>query len=397
MIIQPKLRGFICTTAHPVGCAAHVQEQIDYAKAQPKLANPPKNVLVIGSSTGYGLSSRIVPAFSGGAATIGIFFEKAAEGKRTASAGWYNTAAFEKTAHAEGLYAKSLNGDAFSDALKSQAIDLIKKDLGQVDMVIYSLASPRRTDPKDGATYKSALKPVGAPYSNKNLNTDTGEVNEVSIEPATQDEIDHTVKVMGGEDWADWMQKLGEAGVLTPDVVTVAYSYIGPEQTWRIYKDGTIGQAKKHLEESCSCISDALGASGGNAYVSVNKAVVTQASSAIPVVPLYISLLIKKMKEMDLHEDCIQQIQRLFSDFLSSDATPPLDEFGRIRIDDWEMRDDIQDHVAELWEKVDTANLSEFGDLAGYKENFLKLFGFGIEGVDYEADIDPAVDIPSLA
>lgn len=397
MIIQPKLRGFICTTAHPVGCAAHVQEQIDYVKSQPQLADPPRNVLVIGSSTGYGLSSRIVPAFGGGAATIGIFFEKPAEGKRTASAGWYNSAAFERAAHAEGLYAKSLNGDAFSDELKQEAIDLIKKDLGQVDMVVYSLASPRRTDSKDGQTYKSTLKPVGAPYANKNLNTDTGEVNEISIEPANEEEIDHTVKVMGGEDWAEWMQKLGAAGVLAPEAVTVAYSYIGPEQTWRIYKDGTIGQAKKHLEESCACIADALGASGGSAYVSVNKAVVTQASSAIPVVPLYISLLFKKMKEMGLHEDCVQQIQRLFSDYLSSEQAAELDEFGRIRIDDWEMRDDVQEHIEELWDKVDTGNLPELGDIEGYRENFLKLFGFGLDGVDYDVEVDPAVEIPSLS
>jgi len=397
MIIQPKLRGFICTTAHPEGCAAHVQEQIDYVKSQPKLANPPRNVLVIGSSTGYGLSSRIVPAFSAGASTIGVFFEKAAEGKRTASAGYYNSAAFEKAAHAEGLYAKSLNGDAFSNELKQQVIDLIKTDgIGPIDSVIYSLASPRRTDPTDGETYKSVLKPVGDTYTNKNLNTDTGEVTSVSIDPANEEEVANTIKVMGGEDWELWMTALSEAGVLAPDVTTVAYSYIGPEQTWRIYKDGTIGQAKKHLEESCARIAASLAEGGGRSFVSVNKAVVTQASSAIPVVPLYISLLFKKMKEEGNHEDCIEQIQRLFADHLNGDSAATLDEAGRIRIDDWEMRDDIQAHVAEAWETVDTESLPGLGDFSGYQQNFLKLFGFGLPGIDYEADIDPAVGVPSL-
>jgi len=398
MIIQPKLRGFICTTAHPEGCAAHVQEQIDYVKAQPALANPPKNVLVIGSSTGYGLASRIVPAFSAGAATIGVFFESPAKGKRTASAGWYNSVAFEKAAHAAGLYAKSLNGDAFSNELKQQVIDMIKADgIGPIDSVIYSLASPRRTDPTDGETYKSVLKPVGDIYTNKNLDTDKGEVTSVTIEPANDEEVAHTVKVMGGEDWELWISALAEAGVLAPDCTTVAYSYIGPEQTWRIYKDGTIGQAKKHLEESCARIASTLAAGGGNAFVSVNKAVVTQASSAIPVVPLYISLLYKKMKADGLHEDCIQQIQRLFADHLGADGgATNFDEAGRIRIDDWEMREDIQAHVAEMWDKVETANLGDLGDFVGYQENFLKLFGFGLDGIDYDAEIDPDVAVPSL-
>jgi len=398
MIIQPKLRGFICTTAHPEGCAAHVQEQIDYVKAQPALANPPKNVLVIGSSTGYGLASRIVPAFSAGAATIGVFFESPAKGKRTASAGWYNSVAFEQAAHAAGLYAKSLNGDAFSNELKQQVIDMIKADgIGPIDSVIYSLASPRRTDPTDGETYKSVLKPVGDIYTNKNLDTDKGEVTSVTIEPANDEEVAHTVKVMGGEDWELWISALAEAGVLAPDCTTVAYSYIGPEQTWRIYKDGTIGQAKKHLEESCARIASTLAAGGGNAFVSVNKAVVTQASSAIPVVPLYISLLYKKMKADGLHEDCIQQIQRLFADHLGADGgATNFDEAGRIRIDDWEMREDIQAHVAEMWDKVETANLGDLGDFVGYQENFLKLFGFGLDGIDYDAEIDPDVAVPSL-
>lgn len=391
MIIKPKTRGFICTTAHPDGCAAHIQEQIDVAKAAPALKNPPKNVLVIGSSTGYGLASRIVPAFSGGANTLGIFFEKPPTEKKTASAGWYNTAAFEAAAKAEGLYARSINGDAFSDELKAQTIAEIKSAMGQVDCVIYSLASPRRVDPKDGTVYKSCLKPIGDTYKQKNVNTDKAEVTEVEIEPADEDEIAQTVKVMGGEDWELWIDALSEAGVLAEGATTVAYSYIGPELTWAVYKDGTIGRAKIHLEESCARLAEKLSATGGRAFVSVNKAVVTQASSAIPVVPLYISILFKKMKEEGTHEDCIQQIQRLFADQLDGD--PALDGDGRIRVDDWEMREAIQAHVAEVWPQITTENLRELGDFDGYQANFLKLFGFGLPGVDYEAEADPMRDV----
>lgn len=394
MIIQPKIRGFICTTAHPEGCAAHVNEQIAYVKSQPRLADGPKKVLVIGSSTGYGLSSRIVPAFAGGAATVGVFFEKpGAEGK-TGSAGWYNSAAFEEAARKEGLYARSFNGDAFSRELKAEVIEAIKNDLGQVDMVIYSLASPRRTDPETGETYKSCLKPIGQSYTAKNLNTDKKIVEPVTLEPASLDEIVHTVKVMGGEDWELWLNALADAGALAPGVRTVAYSYIGPELTWPIYRDGTIGRAKSHLEESAARLNDKFGP--GSAYVSVNKAVVTQASSAIPVVPLYISLLFKDMKPRGLHEGCIEQIQRLFTDHLCTAEGPKVDEGGRIRIDDWEMRDDVQSAVGAVWDQVTTENLDQLGDFAGYQAEFLRLFGFGLAGVDYTADADPVRPVPSL-
>lgn len=393
MIIQPRIRGFICTTAHPEGCAANVRAQIAYVKSRPPLAQAPKKVLVIGASTGYGLASRIVPAFGGGAATVGVFFEKPGEEGKTGSAGWYNSVAFENEARAAGLYAKSFNGDAFSNEMKRQVIDAIKADLGQVDCVIYSLASPRRTDPETGEVYKSVLKPIGEPYSQKNVNTDKAEVNTVSIEPASEEEIAHTTKVMGGEDWELWLQALSDAGVLAEGATTVAYSYIGPDLTWKIYTEGTIGMAKKHLEESAARLNAKFGA--GSAYVSVNKALVTQASSAIPVVPLYISLLYKVMKEAGNHEGCIEQIERLFADHLAGGGAPTLDAQGRIRIDDWEMRADIQEEVAGLWERVNTENLREISDFDGYQREFLRLFGFGLEGVDYEAETDPVRALPS--
>ena len=393
MIIAPKIRGFICTTAHPEGCAANVQSQIDYVKSKGPLEDSPKKVLVIGASTGYGLASRIVPAFGGGASTIGVFFEKPGTERKTGSAGWYNSVAFENAAKEAGLYARSFNGDAFSDEMKEQVIEAIKADLGEIDCIVYSLASPRRTDPKTGETYRSVLKPIGAPYSQKNLNTDTGEVDSVTIEPAEDEEITNTVKVMGGEDWELWIDALKEAGVLADGFTTVAYSYIGPELTFPIYTNGTIGKAKEHLEDSASRMNESFG--DGTAYVSVNKALVTQASSAIPVVPLYISLLYKVMKEADLHEGCIEQIERLFADHLASGSAPTLDDRNRIRIDDWEMRDDVQAAVAEAWEKVNTENLSELSDFSGYKSEFLKLFGFGLEGVDYEAETNPERPLPS--
>ena len=396
MIVKPKIRGFICITSHPDGCAANVQEQIDYVKSQPKVENGPKNVLVIGSSAGYGLASRIVPAFSSGANTLGLFFEKPGTEKRTGSAGWYNTAAFEKAATAEGLYAKSLNGDAFSHDLKKQAIEMIQADMGKIDLVVYSLASPRRTDPDTGETYSSVLKTTGGDYTNKTLNTDKGEVSEVTIGGATDEEIANTIKVMGGEDWELWMNALADAGVLADGVKTVAYSYIGPELTWPIYTDGTIGQAKKDLEKSCTKLNEKLSSLNGSAFVSVNKALVTQASSAIPVVPLYISILYKEMKAKGLHEGCIEQIQRLFSDRLYS-GDPQLDDAGRIRIDDWEMRDEIQSAVAESWKKISNENFTELADFKGYQDEFLRLFGFGIDGVDYTAETDPETAPPSLA
>ncbi len=387
MIISPKIRGFICTTAHPDGCAAHVQEQIDYVKSKPALADSPKKVLVIGSSTGYGLASRIVPAFGGGAATIGVFFEKEGEENRTGTAGWYNSAAFEQAAAKEGLYARSFNGDAFSKEMKQQVIAAIKADLGQVDMVVYSLASPRRTDPDTGEVYKSVLKPTGETYTNKNLNTDKKEITSVTIEPATEDEIAQTVKVMGGEDWKLWIDALSAAGALAPGFKTVAYSYIGPELTWAIYTDGTIGRAKLHLEETAREMNAAHGE--GTAVVSVNKALVTQASSAIPVVPLYISILYKIMKAKGLHEGCIEQIHRLFAERYGAEGGPALDGKGRIRIDDWEMRADVQAEVEEIWNKITTENIDELSDFAGYQQEFYRLFGFGLPGVDYTADTDP--------
>lgn len=395
MIIEPRTRGFICLTAHPVGCAAHVKQQIEYVKQQGKI-NGPKKVLVIGASTGFGLASRISAAFGFDASTIGVFFEKEPAPGKTASPGWYNTAAFETEAHAAGLYAKSINGDAFSDEIKQKTIDLIKKDLGQVDLIIYSLASPRRTDPKTGITYQSTLKPIGQVFENKTVDFHTGEVKQVSIEPASEEDVANTIKVMGGEDWELWIDEMKEAGVIAENALTVAYSYIGPKVTEAVYRNGTIGRAKDHLEATVTRINEKLKDLNGLSYVSVNKGLVTQASSAIPVIPLYISLLYKTMKEKGLHEGCIEQIYRLYKDRLYTDGEVPVDEKGRIRIDDWELRDDVQAVVSELWEKTTTENLSELGDLAGYRTDFFNLFGFEIAGVDYAADANEMVDIPGL-
>jgi enoyl-[acyl-carrier protein] reductase/trans-2-enoyl-CoA reductase (NAD+) len=396
MIIAPKIRGFICTTAHPEGCAKHVAEQIAVVKSHGLIENGPKKVLVIGSSTGYGLSSRIAAAFGSNAATIGVFFERPGETDRTATAGWYNTRAFEQEAAAAGLYARSFNGDAYSDPVKAEVIAAIKADLGQVDLVIYSLASPRRTDPKTGEVYKSVLKPIGQLYTNKNLNTGTGVVNEVTIEPAEGDDIEQTIAVMGGQDWELWTDALLAAGVLAHGVQTVAYSYIGPEVTWPIYKNGTIGRAKEDLERVQRVLDTKLAPLHGKAWVSVNKALVTQASSAIPVVPLYISLLYKAMKAQGTHEDCIEQMDRLLRDRLYS-GNPQPDEAGRIRVDDWEMEPALQALLAQRWQEVNTENLAQLGDFEGYQSSFLRLFGFGLSGVDYSADTDPAVGIPSLS
>jgi enoyl-[acyl-carrier protein] reductase/trans-2-enoyl-CoA reductase (NAD+) len=396
MIVAPKIRGFICTTAHPDGCAKHVAEQIAVVKNRGPIVGGPKKVLVIGASTGYGLASRIAAAFGAGAATIGVFFEKPGEADRCGTAGWYNSAAFEKEAAAAGLYARSFNGDAFSDAMKAEVIAAIKADLGQVDCVIYSLASPRRTHPKTGEVFKSVLKPVGQSFTNKNLNTTSGVVNEITIEPSEGDDVAQTVAVMGGEDWEMWMDALLGAGVLAPGVQTVSYSYIGPEVTWPIYKNGTIGAAKEDLERVQRALDGKLTPLGGKAWVSVNKALVTQASSAIPVVPLYISLLYKVMKAQGTHEDCIEQMDRLFRDRLYSGSPQP-DEAGRIRVDDWEMEPGVQQLVAQRWQAVTTENLEVLGDFAGYQSSFLRLFGFGLEGVDYNADTDTATAVPSLS
>jgi enoyl-[acyl-carrier protein] reductase/trans-2-enoyl-CoA reductase (NAD+) len=395
MVVTPKVRGFICTTAHPVGCAKHVAEQIAVVKNRGPIANGPKKVLVIGSSTGYGLSSRIAAAFGSGASTIGVFFEKPAEADKCGTAGWYNSAAFENEARAAGLYARSFNGDAFSDAMKAEVIAAVKSDLGQVDCVVYSLASPRRTDPKTGEVYKSVLKPIGQSYTNRNLNTSTGVVDEITIQPAEGDDVAQTVAVMGGEDWQMWIDALLAEGLLAKGVQTVAYSYIGPEITWPIYKNGTIGRAKEDLERVQRELDTKLKPLDGKAWVSVNKALVTQASSAIPVVPLYISLLYKVMKAEGTHEDCIEQMDRLFRDRLYN-GNPQPDEAGRIRIDDWEMAPAVQKLVDQRWTEVNTDNLREIADFDGYQAGFLKLFGFGLNGVDYTADVDTAVKVPSL-
>ncbi|POS02867.1 enoyl-[acyl-carrier protein] reductase/trans-2-enoyl-CoA reductase (NAD+) [Flavobacterium croceum DSM 17960] len=395
MIIEPRMRGFICLTAHPVGCEQNVKNQIDYVKSK-GIINGAKKVLVIGASTGFGLASRITSAFGSGASTIGVFFEKPPMEGKTASPGWYNSAAFEKFASQEGLYAKSINGDAFSNEVKQQVIDLIKQDLGQVDLVVYSLASPVRTNPNDGITYRSVLKPIGKTFTNKTVDFHTGKVSEISIEPCKEEDITNTIAVMGGEDWKMWMDALNNAGVLATNAVTVAYSYIGPEVTEAVYRKGTIGRAKDHLEATAFEITDALQAIGGKAYVSVNKALVTQASSAIPVIPLYISLLYKTMKEKGLHEGCIEQIQRLFSERLYTGNAVPTDANGRIRIDDWEMRDDVQESVSKLWEQASTETLPTIGDLAGYRLDFLQLFGFDVPNVDYLADVNEIIPIKSI-
>tara|TARA_R110000851_G_scaffold137186_1_gene272967 strand:- start:153 stop:1340 length:1188 start_codon:yes stop_codon:yes gene_type:complete len=394
MIIEPRTRGFICLTSHPKGCEQNVIDQIEYIKTKGAIDGA-KKVLVIGASTGFGLASRITSAFGSGASTIGVFFEKPPSEGRPASPGWYNSAAFEKEAHKAGLYAKSINGDAFSNEIKKQTLDLIKADLGQIDMVIYSLASPVRTHPDTGAKYKSVLKPIGAKFQNKTVDFHTGVISEVSIEPAQGDDIENTVAVMGGEDWKMWIDDLKSKGLLSEGFTTIAYSYIGPSLTEAVYRKGTIGRAKDDLEATAFTISDSLKPLNGKAYVSVNKALVTQASSAIPVIPLYISLLYKVMKEEGIHEGCIEQIQRLFQDRLYADKIPT-DDKGRIRIDDWEMRADVQARVAELWKEATTETLPKMGDLKGYEKDFFNLFGFMVEGVDYDEDVNEIVDIPGL-
>lgn len=395
MVISPRVRGFICLTAHPDGCAAHVAHQIQYVQSQGTVDGP-KKVLVIGASTGFGLASRITAAFGSGAATLGVYFEKPSAPGKTGSPGWYNTAAFEKEAHSAGLYAKSINGDAFSSEIKAKTIAAIQQDLGQVDLVIYSLASPRRVHPVTGITHNSVLKPIGQTFSNKTVDFHTGNVSTVTIEPAKEEDIENTVVVMGGEDWAMWMEALLEANVLAPGVKSLAYSYIGPEVTEPVYRKGTIGRAKDHLEKTAFDITKMLTSIDGKAYVSVNKALVTQASSAIPVIPLYISLLYKIMKEKGLHEGCIEQIYRLFNERLYTNGEIPLDEAGRIRIDDWEMRADVQAEVSKLWEQATTENLGEIGDLAGYRTDFFQLFGFEWAGIDYDADTNEVIEVPGL-
>jgi enoyl-[acyl-carrier protein] reductase/trans-2-enoyl-CoA reductase (NAD+) len=395
MIISPKVRGFICINSHPQGCAANVQEQIDYIKSSSATFTTdhgtPKNVLIIGSSTGYGLASRITAAFGYGAKTLGLFFEKPPTEKKTGSAGYYNSVAFEDAAHAAGLYAKSINGDAFSHQAKQKAIDVIKADMGKIDLVIYSLASPRRQDPDTGDVFSSTLKPIGKSYTAKNLNTDTKVVGEVTVEPASDEEIATTVKVMGGEDWQLWIDALAKAGVLADGVKTVAYTYLGEKLTWPIYGHATIGKAKEDLDRAASELRGQLSSLNGVAHVSVLKAVVTQASSAIPVMPLYLAILFKVMQAEGTHEGCIEQLKRLFAECLYTNA-PRLDDAQRQRVDNLELQAATQQKVEAIWPQVTSENLDELTDFALYQQEFLRLFGFGIAGVDYAAETSPIVE-----
>ena len=389
MIIKPRIRGFICTTAHPVGCAALVREQIDYTVGRGPFRQAPRNVLVVGASGGYGLASRIVAGFGAGAKTIGLSFEKEPDGERTASAGWYNNLAFDRAAAARGLYARSISADAFADATKQRIADLVRADLGPIDLLVYSLASPVRTDPDTGVTHRSVIKPIGAPVHVKSVNVEKGVVHELDLAPAAEQEIAATVKVMGGEDWERWIAFLAREGLLAAGFRTVSYTYIGTELTWPIYWDATLGKAKEDLDRAARAIREIVAPLHGDARVAVLKAVVTQASAAIPVVPLYASILFKVMKEMGLHEDCIAHIDRLFREQLYGGGELRLDEVGRIRLDDWELRDDVQARVRTRWADITTENLFEISDLEGFRRDFLKIFGFEADGVDYAAEVDP--------
>ncbi len=393
MIIKPKVRGFICTNAHPKGCAANVRQQIDYIQSQSKIENGPKNVLVLGASTGYGLASRITAAFGCGAKTLGLFFEKPPTERKTATAGYYNVAAFQQQADKAGLWAKNINGDAFSHQAREKTIKLIQQEMGKIDLVVYSLASPRRQDPDSGDIYTSVLKPVGQGYTSKSLNTDTMKIAETTIEPASEEEIANTVKVMGGEDWQLWMSALQQADVLAEGCKSVAYTYLGEKITWPIYGKATIGKAKEDLDRAAVAINESLSPLKVDAKVGVLKAVVTQASSAIPIMPLYLSALFKVMKEKGTHEGCIEQLYRLFTEGLYA-ATPRLDDDSRYRVDELELDPGIQASVAELWQQVTEQNLLDITDFKGYQSEFLKLFGFGLVGVDYEQDLSPMVDLP---
>ena len=383
MIVEPKVKGFICTTAHPAGCKESVRRQIAYCKEK-GMVEGPKKVLVIGSSTGYGLASRIAVTYGYGADTIGVAFERESNGRRTATAGWYNTKAFEEFAKEDGYYAKSFNGDGFSEEMKNKVIETIRKDFGKVDMVVYSMAAPRRTMP-DGTTVSSVLKTVGKELTNKTIDLRNNEIKDVTVPVANEEEIENTVKVMGGEDWEAWIQALVDADVLSDNAVTLAYSYIGPELTHAIYKEGSIGQAKKHLFDTSKKLTKEFEAKGLKAYISVNKALVTQSSAAIPIVPLYISLLYKIMKKEGLHEGCIEQMNRLFIDKLPAKET---DAEGYIRLDDWEMEDKVQNEITKLWDLVTTENIGELGDIEGYWEDFYHMFGFHYDNVDYSADVE---------
>tara|TARA_E500000178_G_scaffold323802_1_gene349716 strand:+ start:152 stop:1342 length:1191 start_codon:yes stop_codon:yes gene_type:complete len=394
MVIKPKVRGFLCTTTHPIGCDANVKRQIELVQSKGTVADGPKRVLVLGASTGYGLASRITAAFGSGASTLGVFFEKEGNERKPGTAGWYNSAAFHRYAEEAGLYAKSVNGDAFSDDVKAQVIDVIKEDLGQVDLVVYSLAAPRRTHPKTGVVHSSTLKPIGSAATQKGVNTDKGTIQEFHLEAASQEEIDNTVAVMGGEDWQMWIEALADAGVLAEGAKTTAYTYIGEKITWDIYWHGTIGAAKQDLDKRVMDIRARMASIGGDARVSVLKAVVTQASSAIPAMPIYLAILFKVMKAKGTHEGCIEQIDRLFREVMYGDKA--LDDEGRQRVDDLELLPEVQAEVADLWSQIDTDNLNELSDFAGYREEFLQLFGFEVPGVDYDADVDPVANIANL-
>ena len=395
MIIKPRVRGFLCTTTHPAGCEANVRKQMDYVLSRGPIDGGPRRVLVIGASTGYGLASRIVAAFGAGADTLGIFFEKEGTEKKPGTAGWYNSAAFHKFAQAQGLYAKSINGDAFSDAIKRRAIDTIRADMGQVDLVVYSLAAPRRQHPVTGVVHNSTLKPIGSDTTQKGVNTDRQEVQDFHLQAATPEEIDDTVAVMGGEDWQMWIEALDQAGVLAEGAKTTAYTYIGEKLTWDIYWHGTIGAAKKDLDKRVIDIRERLAARGGDARVAVLKAVVTQASAAIPAMPIYLALLFKVMKARGTHEGCIEQVDGLFRESLYAEH-PCLDDAGRLRADRRELDPAVQAEVAALWQDIDTHNLRELSDFDGYRREFLQLFGFEVDGVDYEADVDPQVPIHNM-
>jgi enoyl-[acyl-carrier protein] reductase/trans-2-enoyl-CoA reductase (NAD+) len=395
MIIKPKVRGFMCITTHPTGCDANVKTQIDYVKSQGQIPDGPKRVLVIGSSTGYGLASRISAAFGSGASTLGIFFEKEGSERKPGTAGWYNSAAFHRYADAEGLYARSINGDAFSDEIKEKTIAQIKQDLGQVDLVVYSLAAPRRQHPKTGEVFTSTLKPIGQTITYKSLNTDKEIIGELTVEAATQEDIDNTVAVMGGEDWQMWIDALDEAGVLADGAKTTAYTYLGDKLTHDIYWHGTIGAAKKDLDKRVLDIREKLAATGGDARVSVLQAVVTQASSAIPAMPLYLALMLQVMKDENVSHGCIEQVYSLFRDSLYG-AEPQYDEEGRLRADAWELQPEIQQKIEQMWADTTTENLYEVSDFAGYKRGFLQLFGFEVDGIDYEAEVDQMVTIAGM-
>ena len=398
MIIKPKIRGFICTTTHPTGCDLNIKQQIEFTQQKGAIENGPKKVLVIGASSGYGMSSRIAAAFGSGAATIGVFFEKAATERKTGTAGWYNSAAFEKYAAEAGLYAKSINGDAFSNEARDQVIQLIKDDLGEIDMVVYSLASPVRKMPDSGEVIRSVLKPIGETYHSTAIDTSRDAIINAEIEPANEAEIADTVTVMGGEDWELWINALSDAGVLADNARTVAYSYIGSDITWPIYWHGALGKAKEDVDRAAHALNTKLAPKGGGANVAVLKSVVTQASSAIPVMPLYLSMVFKVMRQEGIHEGCMDQIYRLFAERLYNNLNPAelVDDSNRLRLDDWELREDVQQACRDLWPQITSDNLFETSDYQLYKNEFLKLFGFGIDGIDYEADVNPLIDFKPI-